>query len=113
MNLFVCVSTEENASLFLGPGSGIRICLGVQRVTVPGDHSQLVVRGKERDRKSGAEVEEGLDGERNLLVVVEWDVLHTFHVSQFSARKAKVPIGDTDLVFTVHSTGLNEHVRTR
>ena len=113
MNPFVCVSTEEYASLFLGPGSGIRICLGVQRVTAPGDHSQLVIRGKERDRKSGAEVEEGIYGERNFLVIVEWDVLHAFHVSQFSAWKAKVPIGDTDLVFPVHATGLNEHVRTR
>ena len=43
------------------------------------DHSQLVIRSNEWDGKSGAEVEEGFDGERNLLVVVEWDVLqYTF-----------------------------------
>jgi len=29
INLFVCLSVGENASLFLGPGSGIRLCRGI------------------------------------------------------------------------------------
>jgi len=44
-----------------------------------GGHSQLVIRSNEWDGESGTEVEEGLDGQRSLLVVVEWDVLqYTF-----------------------------------
>lgn len=44
-----------------------------------GGHSQLVIRSNEWDGESGAEVEEGLDCQRGLLVVVEWDVLrYTF-----------------------------------
>ena len=37
----------------------------------------MVIRGKEWDGKSGTEVKEGLDGERDLFVGVEWDVLHS------------------------------------
>ena len=75
-DLFSCVSTEGNASLFLGPRSGIRLFRGIQVLWYLEDNLQLVVGGDEWDRKSGTEVEEGLDGERDLLVVVEWYVLH-------------------------------------
>ena len=40
-----------------------------------------MIRGSEWDRKSGAEVEEGLDGERNLLAIVELDVLHSIFLN--------------------------------
>ena len=76
INLFACEPVEKNGSLFLGPEGGVIIYHGIQRVIAPGNHSQLVVRSDEWDGESGAEVEEGLNGERNLLLVVEWDMLH-------------------------------------
>ena len=71
----------------------------------------MVIRGKEWDGKSGAEVKEGLDGEGDLFVGVEWDVLHYTFVN-FSPRRWGFirAARKTDLVFAVHATGLNEHV---
>jgi len=58
------------------------------RVTASEDHSQLVIRSNEWDRESGTEIEEGLDGKRDLLVVVEWDVLqHTFFSFPLTKRR--------------------------
>ena len=81
INLFSCISTEGNASLFLGPRNEIRLFRAYNVSWYLEDNLQLVVGGKEWDRKSGTEVEEGLDGERDLLVVVEWYVLHYTFVS--------------------------------
>ena len=49
-----------------------------------------LIRSDESDRKSNAEVDEGPDGERNLLVVVEGDVLHYTFVN-FPPGKRRSP----------------------
>ena len=88
INLFVGLPVEKTLVYFLDLGAGLGSTTAYPMLQCLGNHSQLVIRSNEWNRKSGAEVEEGLDGERDLLVVVEWDVLK-LHVCQPSCLESE------------------------
>ena len=84
MSLFNDLSTEKETLVYFLDLDRIRHRRDKHNDQNP---SQLVVRCSEWDGESSTEVEECLYGQRNLLVVVEWDVLNTFY--QLVARRSE------------------------